>query len=353
MATETPEQVDIPAPPPLADASTQPVEVVSRGLTVITQPGDTAEAQTELDTAASRLRPNEKPRISAPLKDEHAPAEQKKRPKALEPGGERFEEAQRQKRELHDRATKAEAEAAALKAKVAELERGAVQPPARVDPPAAAEPRIPAANIPDKFPTQEAYFKEHPEHSFDDFLNARDEWRDQRVKQTAKQAADQEAVNARVQKDLSRYAEQAAKIAEEESIDFAQTIGDGLKDVPFNPMLQAALFQNENGARIALQLAKNPDIAKRIAALNAMDDIKYEIGKVEGSLRSPRAGTTPTVKRTSAPPPFEPAGGGSDSQTTEDLFESAGRIGTMKSGSSLAEWERARKANGLGGRRRM
>lgn len=343
MATEKvtePAVAEPIVPQPLQTQTQQPVVSETNGLTVITQPGDAKAAQAEMDAQAPRLRGKAKPRISAPLMDAPAAeaesvvepvAEVKPKlvPKPLQPGGERFEEAQRQKKVLFD-------ENQALKAKLAALEKPAAE---------AATPA--AAPKPERFPSQEQWFAQHPDKTFDDFLDARDDWRDTRKQAVQQTQTEQQALNERASTDWNRYVTQAQEIE-----NFDQIVQDGLAAVPLNPNLQIAILQAPNGARIAHYLATHPEAAAELARLPVVD-LYREVGALDAQFRSKPVGATATVIRSTAPAPFQPTGAGAAHQTTESFFDTAAKIGSKTTG-TLRDYEALRRSHGMtGGRRRM
>lgn len=148
--------------------------------------------------------------------------------------------------------------------------------------------------------------------SYEGYLEARAEWRaDQKVAQALKareeQATKQRAVQSE-QEAAQRFREHAAKVASEIE-DFEDVLASS--SAPLSQAMANAITRSgELGPRIAYHLAKNPDEARRIAALDPAEQA-MEIGFLKASVSK-----EPVKKPSKAPAPIDPvkAGkGGGDS----------------------------------------
>lgn len=142
--------------------------------------------------------------------------------------------------------------------------------------------------------------------SYEAYLEARAEWRaDQKVEQRFK-AREAEATNQRAaqsqQEAAQRFREHAAKVASEIE-DFEDVLA--ASSAPLSQAMANAITRSgELGPRIAYHLAKNPDEARRIAALDPAEQA-MEIGFLKASVSK-----EPVKKPSKAPAPIEPVKAG-------------------------------------------
>ncbi len=210
----------------------------------------------------------------------------------------RIDELVRQREDAERRAEAANQEKLRL---LALVERG--NPPPKEEPQADPEPQRPDRAA---FQDPAAY-----ENALADYADAKAAWSAKtavrealaeegrkREQETARQAqaVAQEAYNARVSKAAEKY-QDYKQVAE--SPDVTVSI----------PMAQAIL-QSEAGPELQYHLGKNPDEAKRISALNPVQQL-IELGKLEAKLtapevkaESPAAAPKPSVS--AAPKPIRP-----------------------------------------------
>lgn len=142
--------------------------------------------------------------------------------------------------------------------------------------------------------------------SYEAYLEARAEWRaDQKVEQRFK-AREAEATTQRAaqsqQEAAQRFREHAAKVASEIE-DFEDVLA--ASSAPLSQAMANAITRSgELGPRIAYHLAKNPDEARRIAALDPAEQA-MEIGFLKASVSK-----EPVKKPSKAPDPIQPVKAG-------------------------------------------
>jgi len=125
----------------------------------------------------------------------------------------------------------------------------------------------------------------------------------------AKKAEAQKASMTKVEKYKSQVAE-----AREVHKDFDEALND--YDGPTSPELHAAILDSDQGAEVAYYLAKHPEEAERMRGMNTGDLYRF-IGKIEARIESGKVKEAPAVKTTKAPPPIQPVGKGSASESVE------------------------------------
>jgi len=148
----------------------------------------------------------------------------------------------------------------------------------------------------------------------EEYLDARDSWRDQQREQTRKPEGEAKpqrpAVDQEYESTVAEARENLFAAGSEKYEDFAEVIeaGQGI-----TPVMRDAIFAFDDDTQVemAYYLAKNPKDALRIARLAPVRQIA-EIGKLEAKLTSP-----PPPKRVSAAPaPVAPVGGASTASDT-------------------------------------
>lgn len=142
------------------------------------------------------------------------------------------------------------------------------------------------------------------------YVEALTDWK---VDQRIKQSRDEDAA-ARTAADQQAKRGERIKAATEKHPDFEQVVVEGAKKGAWDctPIMAQAMTDSEAETEIAYHLAKNPDEARRIAALSPLSQVR-EIGRLEDRL----AGTTTTTTNPSPkpasdapPPPGDRARGG-------------------------------------------
>lgn len=163
-----------------------------------------------------------------------------------------------------------------------------------------SEPKPEAKPVDNGEPRRESF------DSYEGYLEARAEWRaDQKVAQALKAHSErftQERAAQSEQEAAKRFRDHAAKVAAEIE-DFEDVMA--ASDAPMSREMATAITRSgEMGPRIAYHLAKNPDEARRIAALDPAEQA-MEIGFLKASVSK-----EPTKKPSKAPAPIEPVKSG-------------------------------------------
>lgn len=165
----------------------------------------------------------------------------------------------KRQQDANDR-TRAAVEAATADLR-AELDRvkASLQPPATervATPPAQQEQLKPVAVPPEKFPAMEAWLKTHPEGSLDDFLDARDEWRDQRAEVVSRQRTAQQEQDAQLRTQAQSFSERLTK-AKAEDPEFVTSLRPELASaVPLSGLKQG---QRATFANVVAEIAFHSD----------------------------------------------------------------------------------------------
>lgn len=175
--------------------------------------------------------------------------------------------------------------------------------------------------------------------SYEAYLEARAEWRaDQKVEQRFKareeQTQKQKAVESE-QEAAKRFREHAVKVAGEIE-DFEDVLASSSAPMT-QAMANAITRSGEMGPRIAYHLAKNPEEAQRIAALDPAEQA-MEIGFLKASVSK-----EPVKKPSKAPAPIEPVKAGK-AANSNDMPDP-----TSQNGDAWARWRNREiaKARGL------
>lgn len=148
----------------------------------------------------------------------------------------------------------------------------------------------------------------------------------QKRAQDTRQAADSAAVRSHVER------VEAAK-KKPEMADFDEVIADA-KDLPISRGMHDAIVTSEKGPEIAYQLAKNPDEARRIAALSPVRQIA-ELGKIEAAIEAKAsadqsADKKPPAEKKPLPKPAANVGGGSGAPKEQRLDDPDIDMGTFR-----------------------
>jgi hypothetical protein len=216
----------------------------------------------------------------------------------------RIDKAVKAQREAERRATEAEAQLAA--------QQSGSQPAQK---PAQQQPAAEAAKRPDpsKFETYDAYIEALQDWKYDQ-RKASDA---QQAQQQAQQRADQETAAAH-----SKRVEAArAKHADYDDVLAANG------NIPISRELHQAIVSSEHGPEVAYSLAKNPEEAKRIAALPPLRQIA-EFGKLEAKFDKPVITETKTEKK--LPKPAANVGGSTGAAKTPRLDDPDISMSTFK-----------------------
>lgn len=149
----------------------------------------------------------------------------------------------------------------------------------------------------------------------DEFLEALSDWKvDQQLasrEQTQEQKVKQEAEQARTHEVMRSWDNQVkAVVTEAAYADFADVVLKG--GVQYPDFIAQALYEDENGVKVAYQLAKEPALLKEIAVLSPAKAIA-KIGRlsakfdpiVEVVKETPQE--KPTPKQSAAPTPIRPS----------------------------------------------
>jgi hypothetical protein len=197
---------------------------------------------------------------------------------------------------------------------------------------AKATPDAPQAQT-DEAPKREAYKTE------EDYALALVDYRAaakaQQIIQDERRKEAEAKKRAEQQKVIESYQERVAKTAEKY---------EDYEDVAFNPELtitdaMAQVIQlSDDGPEIAYFLGKNPDEAKRIAALPAYLAAK-ELGKLEAKLS---AAPAPTKQASKAPEPIKPVGGRDTSASSKPLDSDPIDVWVKKREAEIAKRNAAR-----------
>jgi len=142
--------------------------------------------------------------------------------------------------------------------------------------------------------------------NLDDFLNARDAWREkQREKQDTGKEKPTDQPNVEYQRAVQEARDDLMAAGSEKYEDFEEAVtSDKLK---ITPVMRDAIFQlDESDLQIDVTwyLAQNPKEALRISKLSPMRQVA-EIGKLEAKISS----QPPPKKPSNAPAPITPVGG--------------------------------------------
>lgn len=153
---------------------------------------------------------------------------------------------------------------------------------------------------------------------YESYLEARTDWiAEQKVeKRLAKEREDSSKRSATTEQEKAaqKFKEQADALAKdiEDFQDVMET-----SDAPLTNAMRDAIYETDIPARVAYHLAKNPDEARRIAALSSARQA-LEIGKLEAKLTEAKPETPPSTaepappkpkEASKAPEPIKPVGG--------------------------------------------
>lgn len=250
-----------------------------------------------MDEASAGAPVADEPHPLAELMQEQQTPEQKPQAEAegeKEEEGEKPESKQYSQDEVDRIVRKAKRNAAYLARKEAEAElyrRMAEKP---------VQQQEQAAPQADEAPKRENF------ESYEDYIEARAEWRaEQKVQaalaQQAQRQQQQTQANSQAQQ-VQRFQAQLQEVAK--TLPDFQSVMEAADEVPLTQAMRDAILESEVGALLTYHLAKNPAEAQRISSLSATAQIKA-LGAIEASLsRKPE----PQVSK--APTPITPISGG-------------------------------------------
>lgn len=180
---------------------------------------------------------------------------------------------------------------------------------------------------------------------YSDYVDALVDWKaDQKVDAKFAERDKKSAAEKQAETRSKTWAERTAEVIK--VIPTYQQDIDAAADTPIADHVAEILNDSEHGPRVLHHLAKHPDIAERINSLTPTAAAR-EIGRIEAgfdvlataSTATDAAGTeaeapsTPTARKTNAPPPAKPVGSGRST---------AVNLATA----SMDEYKAARKAQG-------
>jgi hypothetical protein len=199
---------------------------------------------------------------------------------------------------LRERATERE-RAARAERELVELRRQLQTP--RDDQPAASSPARPAA---EKFPDYATYLDQHPDAPLEQWLDARDEWRDtQHATRARAQAEQQHRQTAQQQRTEKVRGQIATKVAADpefltkvkpEILDLKpfDALAPGEPAGPLNAIAEEIL-DSAVTAELLLHFSEHPEDLQRLSTLAPRDLIR-EFGKLEARLDTSSTAATPT-----------------------------------------------------------
>jgi hypothetical protein len=183
------------------------------------------------------------------------------------------------------------------------------------------------APAPSAFPTYEAWLEKNPNGTYEDYTDARTDFRFEQ-RQQAESAARQRDEASRTERELIEGYATKAQDARTRYADFDAVVG---QDLPISEVMSQAMFRSDVGADLAYALGKDPDLCKRIAALPPAAAL-IAMGKLEATIEARSAGKPTTPPVTAAPAPVPVVGGTGSVQGSRD----------PKDINSVAEWNKRR-----------
>lgn len=238
----------------------------------------------------------------------------------------------REKREVEAAAEQERRRAAALEARLAEIERK-VAPPAAERP---AEPQKAAGKLEKPDPNN---YETH-----DEYLDARDEYNrqkwdaEQQDRQRAAAVQQQaHAFVAHIQQVANTHAERVAQASESDPDFLSRVTPDVAAICPSIEMqpgepLQAShivadeIIRSEKGPALMLHFSAHPDEFQRILALRTrtrdeIEEVKFEVRHVARSLGAATGATSPRTRVSQAPSPVRPPTGAPPTAADSDPAE--------------------------------
>jgi hypothetical protein len=172
--------------------------------------------------------------------------------------------------------------------------------------------------------------------SHEEYLDARDEWRDKKriaaETEKAKETSLKADFESKQEKHIKRLEEYKAKHADFD--DLMQDFAEDAKGMNIPAILEHTVMESEFGPQLLHEFANNRKELERILALDPIPMIR-EIGRIEARFEKSSEEPTKTaeVKTTKAPKPISTVGSGSGTAAKKSIFEAG----------SQAEYEAIRK----------
>lgn len=139
----------------------------------------------------------------------------------------------------------------------------------------------------------------------DDYIDARAEWKAQKLIAEREQAQAEARAKAEFET-VTRTWEQRCTIAASEIEDFTEAIQ--ASEVQVVDYVSQTLLRSEMGPQLAYFFAKHPDEARKVNRMHPVEGIRY-ITRLEGDLAEPKqvkASEAKSVERSRAPEPISP-----------------------------------------------
>lgn len=211
---------------------------------------------------------------------------------------------QRRIDKLNAKFTAEQQRAAALEARLAQLESAGGKKTEVEAPKKASTDGRPD---PDKFNTHAEY------------VEALADWKFEQKRQAHEEESRKKALQTEQQKTLEAHTKRVKSFAEKTE-DF-QDVLENVDDLPVSQAVQELLISSENGPELMYELAKNRAEFERISSLSPISAAR-ELGRFESKFLSKASatGTQETKKLTNAPKPIDPVGakGGSGTKSIYD-----------------------------------
>jgi len=181
----------------------------------------------------------------------------------------------------------------------------------------------------DEAPKREAY------ESYEDYLDARADYRADQKGRTAlaerdqaQQGSERQGRQVAAQAETAKQWQQREKAFEATAKDYQETVSAFLDEgVDLAPTARAAIVESDAGPQLLYHLATHPDVAERLADMSPAKQV-LELGKLEASI------SKPARQPSKAPPPITPVGQGRTA------------LPGIRENMSQAEYEAARKQQG-------
>lgn len=169
--------------------------------------------------------------------------------------------------------------------------------------------------------------------TYEDYIKALGAWSSrQELKQSKARESQQKQAEQKQARETS-WGEKLQK-AQEAHEDWDEVF-DGL-DIPISEAIEEAIQESEHGTELLYRLGKNPDQAKRIAALSPIAAAR-ELGKIEAQIVAEQKAKTPETKtKKSSEPPPEPITPVTGTKGMSSIL--------LDDKADFADWEKARNA---------
>jgi len=114
--------------------------------------------------------------------------------------------------------------------------------------------------------------------SYDEYTEALADWRARKVLQESRDEHNKRVQHESFQKATSTFNERAAKVREK-----YPDYDDLFESAPISEAMAPTILESENGPELAVYLAKNPDVARKLYYLTPTQAAR-ELGKIEAKL---------------------------------------------------------------------